>query len=378
MSTIEDRGIEGLETVRALGPSFAARAAAHDAEDTFVAENYAELKRHKLFSLGVPSELGGGGATHPELCELLRELAHHCSATALALSMHQHLIATNVWNYRHGRPGKALLRRVAQEELVLVSSGAGDWLGSNGQAEKVAGGYRVTAKKSFASGCPAGDLLVTSTRYDDPQDGKTVLHFGVPFQAEGVSILENWRALGMRATGSHTVVLDGVFIPDGSISLKRPGGAWHPLWSVVLTVALPLIMAVYVGVAEAAARSVTTRAAKRRDDLSAHYLLGELENALVTAQMAYRELVAGANDYDFEPVIGRANAALIRKTIAAGACLEVGEKALEALGGFGFLREVGLERLLRDLHGAQFHPLPEKSQQRLSGRLALGLEPEAA
>lgn len=75
--------------------------------------------------------------------------------------------------------------------------------------------------------------------------------------------------------------------------------------------------------------------------------------------------------------VEKVNAALIRKTIAAKACLMVGEKALEASGGFGFFRDVGLERLLRDLHGAQFRPLPEKTQQRLSGRLALGLGPVA-
>jgi alkylation response protein AidB-like acyl-CoA dehydrogenase len=145
MTVVQDqKPLPMLEAVCSLGPTFAARAAKHDADDSFVAENYAELKRHKLFSAGVPTELGGGGASHRELCDMLRELAHHCPATALALSMHQHLVAANVWNYRHGRPGEALLRRVAEEERVLVSSGAGDWLGSNGQTEKVPGGYRLT------------------------------------------------------------------------------------------------------------------------------------------------------------------------------------------------------------------------------------------
>ena len=49
-----------VAVARHLGPTFAARAAAHDANDTFVADNYAELKQHKIFSAGVPTELGGG------------------------------------------------------------------------------------------------------------------------------------------------------------------------------------------------------------------------------------------------------------------------------------------------------------------------------
>jgi alkylation response protein AidB-like acyl-CoA dehydrogenase len=51
------------------------------------------------------------------------------------------------------------------------------------------------------------------------------------------------------------------------------------------------------------------------------------------------------------------------------------EKALEAAGGAGFYRKTGLERLLRDAHGAQFHPLAAKRQHRFTGRVLLGLDP---
>src|ERR1700752_3328017 len=54
-----------------LGPRFAERAAGHDADERFVAENYAELKQARLFAAGVPAELGGGNAAHAELCDML-------------------------------------------------------------------------------------------------------------------------------------------------------------------------------------------------------------------------------------------------------------------------------------------------------------------
>lgn len=63
--------------------------------------------------------------------------------------MHQHLVAAAVANYRSGRPGRKLLERVAAEEAVLVSTGANDWLESNGTVEHVAGGFLVSAKKPF-------------------------------------------------------------------------------------------------------------------------------------------------------------------------------------------------------------------------------------
>ncbi len=62
-----------------LGREFAGRSAGHDEDDSFVAENYVALKEHGSFAAGVPAELGGGGASHAELCGMIRELAHHCS-----------------------------------------------------------------------------------------------------------------------------------------------------------------------------------------------------------------------------------------------------------------------------------------------------------
>ena len=60
---------------------------------------------------------------------------------------------------------------------------------------------------------------------------------------------------------------------------------------------------------------------------------------------------------------------------AANAVLATAEKALEITGGAGFYRGLGLERMLRDVHGAQFHPLQEKRQLLFTGRIALGLDP---
>src|SRR4029434_867461 len=71
-STSDGRQSDWIALARERGPRFAERAASHDGNDTFVSTNYAELKAHRVFSAGVPAELGGGGASHPELCSLLR------------------------------------------------------------------------------------------------------------------------------------------------------------------------------------------------------------------------------------------------------------------------------------------------------------------
>ena len=74
----------------------------------------------------------------------------------------------------------------------------------------------------------------------------------MPFADAAVTIMDTWHTLGMRGTGSHDVLIHGVFVPEETIALRRPKGQWHAFFIVNTAVAIPLVMAVYVGVAEAA------------------------------------------------------------------------------------------------------------------------------
>ena len=141
-----------------------------------------------------------------------------------------------------------------------------------------------------------------------------------------------------------------------------------------MTVANPLIMSAYVGLAEAARDLALQHLQRKRQDPDVWYLVGEMENLFATAELAAQAGIALCANYAFMPDDATGNAAAMRKTIAAQALLGCVEKALEVVGGGGLFREVGLERLLREIHGVQFHPLQAKRQQRMSGRVALGLE----
>ena len=138
---------------------------------------------------------------------------------------------------------------------------------------------------------------------------------------------------------------------------------------------MPVIMSVYLGVAEAARDLVLQKSAKKRDDPDVWQLVGEMENALVTGQLAVQSTIELNADYTFAPEKATFNAMVIRKTIAAQALMTAVEKALEAVGGAGIYRATGLERLVRDIHAAQFHPLQAKRQHHFSGRVAFGLDP---
>ena len=369
METPRDWAAAGVKIAEAV----AATAAAHDAEESFVVDNFAKLRDAGFLAAPVPAELGGGGIDYRTLCSVIRQIGTRCGSTALAFSMHAHLVATAAWRWKHQQaPTDGLLRRVAAENLVLVSSGGSDWLKSAGTATKGDGGFRIDARKIFSSGCRAGELLMTSAVYDDPEAGPTVLHFAVPFKAEGVSILDTWHVMGMRGTGSHDVELKGVFVPDAAISGRRPQGTWHPLFHTISMIAFPLIYSAYVGVAEGARDAALAMAHSKPANAGLIGLTGEMQTAFWTAETTLAAMIATAETA--MPGPETTNAIMTGRTVAGQAAIRTAELALEVAGGAAFYRSAGIERAFRDVQGARFHPLQGPAQRDLSGRLALGLD----
>lgn len=365
--------ISWIDRADRLSDEFAARAAMHDAEERFVSENILRLREQGFLTALVPTEFGGGGASVTEMSAAIRRLGAGCGSTALAFSMHSHLVAAAAWRWRHqNAPTEALLRRVVADRVLLVSSGGSDWLESGGSAIRVEGGFRVTARKPFSSGAPMGDLLSTSAVWDDPEGGPTVLHFAVSLKADGVTIRDTWRVLGMRGTGSHDIELDQVFVPDAAIAGRRPAGRWHMLFHVISKIAFALIYSAYVGVAEGARAQALAVARGKAGDPDLLLLVGEMENQFMVADMALRRMAEIA---DFAAPGPETSAqAMSWRTIVGRAAIGTVEKAMEVAGGRAFYRAAGLERAFRDVQGARYHPLQEKQQQRLAGRVALGLD----
>jgi acyl-CoA dehydrogenase len=136
--------------------------------------------------------------------------------------------------------------------------------------------------------------------------------------------------------------------------------------------ALPLIYAVYVGIAEAARALAIRQAAGRRHDAGTLELVGRIETELATARMGLRQMIDAA-------ACGRVgsettNEVLIGRAVAGRAAIRTVEVAMEVAAGAGFYRDLGLERLFRDVQGARYHPVRGSAQLIYAGRMALGLD----
>ncbi len=356
-----------------LGREFAGRTEDCDENDAFVAENYAALKTSGLVEAGVPAELGGGGADVTELAHMLRTLAHHCGSTALAFAMHHHLVAVPAWRWTHQKVAavEPLLKRVAAEKIIVVTSGGSDWVAGAGKAERVEGGYKITARKVFASGSPVGSIFMTSAVLEEPGEAPMVLHFGIPMNSPDVRIDPTWKTLGMRGTASHDFIIDGHVVPEAAVALKRKAGEWHLLWHIIATMALPLIYSVYLGVAESARDIAVAMAKKRRQDHHITGLVGQMDTELQGARLAHNYMleVAARNTPGAESV----NDVMIGRKLVSSHAIRAVELAMEAAGGAGFYRAQGLERKFRDVQGARYHPMQPGPQAEYAGAMALGL-----
>lgn len=362
------------DIVRELGPELARRAEARNESDEFVADNFAMLKEAGLVEAGVPAELGGGGADVDELAAMLRTLAYHCGSTGLAFSMHTHQVAIPAWRWKHQAPAKAavepLLKRIAAERIMLLSSGGSDWIGGSGKAEKVEGGYRITARKVFTSGAPTGNVFMTGAVLDT-DEGPMVLHFGLPMNSPNVKVLDTWRTIGMRGTGSHDVSVEGHVVPDAGVALKRKAGEWHPLFHIIATTAFPLIYSVYLGVAESARDLAVSLAKRKTPDRHAITLAGRMETELAGARLAVEHMLAAVRLN--APSAATINQVMIGRQLAERHAIAVVEYAMQLAGGAGFYRSAGLERRFRDIQAARYHPLQAGPQAEYAGSMALGL-----
>jgi alkylation response protein AidB-like acyl-CoA dehydrogenase len=332
------------------------------------------LRDTGLLAIGVPVELGGSGATPRQVAMVQRALAHHCGSTALATAMHQHVVGFAAWQYRRDMPGaRETLRRVADEGLILVTTGGADLTRPRGSAVRVDGGYRVSARKIFASLAAGGGLLGTLFPVGDDGD-RRVLTMAVPLDADGVTVLDNWDTLGMRGTGSNDVLLDDVFVPDEHVLADRPYGVIDPPLQVIFGIAIPIISAVYLGVAEAAYEAAVHAAiaAHREHDPIVQRQVGLMSQRLRVAAWALDGASAAVGD-DPEPSVEAVAVVSAAKREITLAGLEVCDLAMEVAGGASFYKGSIIERCYRDVRAAKFHPFTPEITLVHAGRLALGL-----
>ena len=365
--TEEDR--ELVKWTGELATLLATRAEAYDREGTFVHEQIDLLTQAGYASLTVPKEFGGRGCNLRQLLLAQERLAEGDASTALVMGWHLgitlSLAATHAWpddTYRafceEAVAGRAMINACGSEPETGSPSRGGR---PTTTAKRVPGGFSINGRKTWATGSPIiTHILVTATIADEDSVGEFLVHGG----STGLSVEESWNSMSMRGTGSHTLVLDNVFVPDERLldtmasgrKSKRgsDGGGW-----------LLHIPATYLGIANAARRFTLDFAntyapnSLGRPIATAPHVrekVGQMEVERTTARTL---LFATAMRYDEAPLADRMEMRAdlgLAKYVATNAAVRIVDLAMRIAGGQSILRSLPLERYYRDVRAGLHNP----------------------
>jgi alkylation response protein AidB-like acyl-CoA dehydrogenase len=358
-----------------LTAEFAASAEQHDREASFPHRNFERLHALGLLGLTVPRALGGLGASLAQTARVVAAVARGEPSTALVLTM-QYL------HHASGRQSKwppHLLRRVVEETLrdgaLINALRVEPELGTPARgglpattARRTPEGWRISGRKIYSTGIPRLTWLGVWARSDDaePLVGSWLVRRDTP----GISVIENWDHLGMRATGSHEVVFDDVLVPlDHAVDVAPAGVAPEPDGALLLWMPV-LLSAIYDAVARSARDWLAGWLEERVPanlgaPLSSLPRFQEALGQLDAWLFSNRVLIDAAANGPIAPSDG-----FRVKYLVTNQAIKVVEKAIELSGNPGLSRANALQRHYRDVLCSRIHTPQNDTILVNSGRAA--------
>lgn len=337
----------------------------HDIDGSFPAEAFAKMQEIGLTGLTVPTEFGGLGATPLETMLAIEQLAQGDGSMALIATMHfSHVAGVGIGTDWPEDVRADFLTAVVNEGALYNTAASEPGLGSPSRggayattAVKQDDGWHITGRKSWATGSPGIRWAGVGCSVEDEPSVFNRANFLVPMDAAGVEIDENWNNLGMRASGSHDLVLNDVVVPlDHRLpAAGKPDGS---PWSI-------LTSALYLGIGVAARNWSIAWAKDRRPTALGGKSIAELEGVQAKiAQMEVKLLAARSALYgsveewerhaDLQDKLGAQLAAA--KVICTNNAIDVTDLAMRIVGSVGMQKAHPLERYFRDARAGLGNP----------------------
>ncbi|QCJ00757.1 acyl-CoA dehydrogenase family protein [Agrobacterium larrymoorei] len=329
-----------------------------------------------LLESTVATRYGGSGGTLSTAAHILAALGRGDPSVALisAMTIFNHLgqAAKGHWPEELYRElllqarAKPLLLNAARVEPELGSPARGGLPAT--RARRTANGWAISGRKRFVTGAHGVTHFLVWAHTDEIQS--RVGTFVVPNGLPGITIIENWKSLGMRATGSHDVEFTDVEIPAEHVlelvdpSVAHQDNRSHAAINLALT-------AIYLGAAEAA-QEAFIRFAHERIPANLGHPIAKTER-FVSLSGEIDLLVSGARQIIFGALDGDLSDAerVIRARLLAGRQIrEAVQIAVRGIGNPGLNADLGIERHFRDVQSVLVHAPQEDTSVAILGRAA--------
>jgi alkylation response protein AidB-like acyl-CoA dehydrogenase len=390
-----DAGARLVASAEELAEELAARAAEHDRDGSYPFEAIDALKATGYFAAPVPVELGGLGVSSAhDLVVASSRLARGDASVAIGVNMHlvavlnmerRRQVAVTAGNERRARGFSASLERIAHDGVVLaaaISERGQDLTRPGTVATRTASGWRIDGRKLFCTMSPAATDLYVAVTYAGGDGTERYAYAMVPADAPGVVVNDDWDALGMRASGSNSISLEGVELPESGVRGGFLAGDPLPYMERNLVAGL-FHAAASLGIAESAdaiarqgiAGRINGDARPRMQvadnaiDLAASRGILSRAAVLIDEHRATNPASDGSAD-ELCALFAEAQAA---KAFVNEAATRIVDRALALSGGAGYVNGSPLARAYRDVKAGSFmHPLGANRAYDHLARVALG------
>jgi alkylation response protein AidB-like acyl-CoA dehydrogenase len=383
-----DAGARLVQLAETLAHELARRAPEHDRAASFPHEGVDALKRAGYFTAPIPAELGGLGVTSVhDVVVAASRLARGDASLAIGVNMHLVVLLNIVRRWetavaagdeRRARAFGAAMATIARDGVIMataISEPGQDLTRPSTTATRTESGWRIDGRKIFCTMAPAATVLHTAVTFVGDDGAERYGYAAIDPETEGVVIHDDWDALGMRASGSHSVTFSGVEVPPAALRGGFPAGDADAYMDRNLVAGL-FHASSSLGIAESAATIASEAVAKRGEPAGrARWLLAgnAVELAACRATLSRAAALVDASDAPLIDLFAEAQAA---KTFVNETAARIVDRALGLSGGAGYLNGHPLARAYRDVRAGGFmQPLGADRAYDLLGDVALGREP---
>ena len=329
-----------------------------------------------LTGLPVP-ETYGGSALSPISCAVaLEALGYGCTDGGLAFSICAHLLACVVPIWKHGSepmkqkylPDLCAGRLIAVNAMTEPQTGS-DPFGMAARADRQGEGYRIRGTKMFCSNGPVADIAVVYAATDKSKGYHGgITAFLVPISTPGFGVGQVFEKMGLRTSPISELVLDDVFVPDENV-IGKPGGG-GPVFAESMDWERALLGACHLGtmqrVLEGALRHARTRKQFGhligKNQAVSHKIVDMKVRLEAAKWLTYH--AASVLDVSREAGLHAAMA----KLYASEAFVESARTAVQVMGGYGYMVEAEVERVLRDAIGSTIYSGTSEMQRNIIAR----------
>ena len=334
----------------AIGPN----ARQWDRENKMPDEVIAQLADLGFMGLMVPEELGGAGLNYLAASVIIEELARQCGGTALMVSAHNGLCVGHLLQAANDAQKKKYLPPLAQGQMLgcwglTETSSGSDAAALKTTAVKDGNEWVINGDKMFiTSGDRAGVFIVTARTDPEAHKTKGISSFIVERDTKGLGIGAKEDKLGVRASGTVPLTFEDLRVPEENLCGKLHGGFFDVV--KVLERGRITIGAMATGLARGALEEATAYAQEREQFgkplaqmQSIQFMLADMAMEIDAARLLVRR-AALKQDATGASNVEAATAKLFASEIATQACL----KAIQIHGGYGYSKDMPVERYLRD------------------------------